>query len=74
MVENADQQLSELGTVPDDLQAIVARTLGDRPITPAVADELLEALAAGKKFDLPPAPTRAAEPEPEFASVASPAT
>ncbi len=42
---NEDRELAELGNTPPDVRAIVARTLGDRPLTLSYADELLDALS-----------------------------
>ena len=50
---NPDQELSALGPMPEDVRAIVTRTLGDAPLTVAYADELLDALNDGRPIELP---------------------
>lgn len=53
MLETADQDLADLGPVPEDVRAIVTRILGDTPLTLAHADELLASLSDGAAIPTP---------------------
>jgi hypothetical protein len=51
---NVDQELADLGAVPSDVQTIVARILGEAPLTLAAADALIASLGdAGVAFAIP---------------------